>query len=403
MSETTAQGGHGSVWTEFCASLKRAGDVLLRADMQTDPRHLPAGLRYLSGLLSSSIDLWLNAADLDQPALVAVYDNWKSWSLANPDGYYLRARLRGDASYRVWGTRGTVPYLSFELSAGIWSHSRPMRVHTSLASRHLCVAPDGTFEITLSAAPQPGNWMRIEPDVEWLHVRQFFNDWNNDTPAAVYIERTDADPAPAHLTIAGLRTRLGDVAWFVEEEARLWVDYCLHMRTVQGVNVFPQPTSPGGRVDNPMVSASGARENQYTQGYYRIEADEALIVEFKPPPAAYWNIQLGNMWYEPLDFAQRLQSYNGHQAVLGSDGVFRAVIAHDDPGVPNWLDTGGFREGVMLCRFQFAEEPAPQPRTRVVPYREVVAALPAGTPRVEPLVRRQEIARRRQGVARRFR
>ena len=35
---------------------------------------------------------------------------------------------------------------------------------------------------------------------------------------------------------------------------------------------------------------------------------------------------------------------NGHQAVL-DDGVFRAVVAHRDPGVANWLDTAGNRRG----------------------------------------------------------
>ena len=39
--------------------------------------------------------------------------------------------------------------------------------------------------------------------------------------------------------------------------------------------------------------------------------------------------------------ANRQSSLNGHQAVLDPDGVFRAVISARDPGVPNWLDTGG--------------------------------------------------------------
>jgi len=27
------------------------------------------------------------------------------------------------------------------------------------------------------------------------------------------------------------------------------------------------------------------------------------------------------------------------------------VIAHEDPGVPNWLDTGGHREGTIFWRY----------------------------------------------------
>ncbi|HMV71307.1 MAG TPA: hypothetical protein PKC08_03945, partial [Pseudomonadales bacterium] len=104
-----------------------------------------------------------------------------------------------------------------------------------------------------------------------------------------------------------------------------------------------------------------------------------------------------------LDPAQRIQSWNDRQAFVGSDGVFRAVLAHRDPGVPNWLDTGGFDEGVMLCRFQFPECTAPQPRTRVVPLASLAQLLPPDTPRVDPDERRRDIARRRHGLAMRFR
>jgi len=392
----------GEIWEQFCESLKSAAGVLQRPELRADPRHQVAGGRYLAGLLDSALDMWLHAADRDRPDLFTVYNNWKGWSFANPDGRYQRARLRGDATYRIWGTRGSSPYLAFELSRGIWSYSKPATIQGSLSSRNMVVSPDGTYEIILSRAPRAGNWLPLEADAEWLHIREFFHDWVDDEPAQVFIERTDIDPGPPELTSTALQQRLADVAWFVEEEARLWVDYCVHMRAVQGANVLPRPTAPGGSPDDP-TAASGARENEYSQGYYVLEENEALLVEFEPPPAPYWNIQIGSMWYESLDYAYRLQSYNDHQAFVGADGIFRAVLAQQDPGLPNWLDTGGFREGVVLCRFQFAERPAPQPATRVVAFADLASVVPPETPRVDQAARRQEIARRRLGVARRFR
>lgn len=400
MNDATATSAEA--WEAFCESLKKASAVLGRTDMPTDPQHAAAGPRYLAGILDSALDMYLHAADRDRPVLFTYFNNWKGWGLANPDGHYLRARLRGDATYRVWGKRGTIPYLGFELSRGIWSYTRPTRIDRSLSGRDLQLGPDGSFEIVLGAQPQPGNWLQLEPDVEWLHVRQFYHDWVQDEPPRVFIERVDQDPGAAEPSVAGIAERLRDVAWFVEEESRLWADYCLHMRSVLGVNVMPQPTTPGGNEDD-MTAASGAPENQYSQGYYRIDADSALLVEFEPPRAAYWNLQISPMWYESLDSSRRIQSWNDRQAHVGSDGVFRAVLAHRDPGVPNWLDTGGFDEGVMLCRFQFPERAAPQPRTRVVPLARLAQELPADTPRVSPDERRRDIARRRHGLAMRFR
>jgi len=390
------------IWQEFCELLKPAAGVLTRPAMAGDDRHQINGVRYLAGLLDSGLDLWLHGADPDRPRLFTVYNPWKGWSLENPDALYQRTRLRGDATYRISGRRGSAPYLGFELSHGFWSYSKPVKIHRSLASRNLAVAANGRFEIILSAQPQPGNWLQLEPDTEWLHIRQFLHDWVEDELAEIHIERTDRDPGPPDFNADQMRARLREVAWFVEEEARLWADYCLHMREVQGVNVMPRPTLPGGSPDDP-TKESGAPENEYSQGYYRLADDEALLVEFDPPRAAYWNIQLGTMWYEPLDFGQRLQSYNDRQAFVGADGIFRTVIAHRDPGVPNWLDTGGFREGVMLCRFQFPETPAPQPQTRVVRFDSLAQVLPVDTPHVDERSRRAELERRRQGLSRRFR
>jgi hypothetical protein len=48
----------------------------------------------------------------------------------------------------------------------------------------------------------------------------------------------------------------------------------------------------------------------------------------------------------------------------------RVVIAHEDPGVPNWLDTCGHRQGAMCWRWIRAAE-HPTPRTRVVRLAEL--------------------------------
>ena len=43
------------------------------------------------------------------------------------------------------------------------------------------------------------------------------------------------------------------------------------------------------------------------------------------------------------------------------------VIAHRDPGVPNWLDTEGRPFGMVYWRFLLPEGEIEQPRCEVVP------------------------------------
>ena len=49
------------------------------------------------------------------------------------------------------------------------------------------------------------------------------------------------------------------------------------------------------------------------------------------------------------------------------DASYRIVLAHRDPGVPNWLDTEGRPFGTIFWRFLQPETKPERPRTRVVP------------------------------------
>jgi hypothetical protein len=144
-----------------------------------------------------------------------------------------------------------------------------------------------------------------------------------------------------------------------------------------------------------------AAENVSTWGSWSLADDEALLIEVVPPEAVYWSVSLGNFWWETIDYANRQSSLNGHQAVLDSDGVFRAVVAHSDPGIANWLDTGGNHHGAAIFRWLRAES-APVPDVRVVPFAELGAVLRPDVARVGAEERRRVIDGRRAAVQRRF-
>jgi hypothetical protein len=102
----------------------------------------------------------------------------------------------------------------------------------------------------------------------------------------------------------------------------------------------------------------GLRGLNYGFGNFRCEPGQAVIIEVDPPPCHYWSFSLGNWYWETIGWANRQSSLNGHQARLDPDGVFRAVICHQDPGVFNWLDPAG---GVLGAGRGPARQPAGRP------------------------------------------
>ena len=62
-----------------------------------------------------------------------------------------------------------------------------------------------------------------------------------------------------------------------------------------------------------------------------------------------------------------------HTAVYRDDGSVRIVVAAEDPGVDNWLDTCGHQRGTMCVRWIRART-HPDPRTRVVKRAELRGA-----------------------------
>ena len=108
---------------------------------------------------------------------------------------------------------------------------------------------------------------------------------------------------------------------------------------------------------------------------------------------------------ESLDYANHVVSLSGHQEEPDVDQVTRNVIAHDDPGVANWLDTTGLERGFVTFRWTYTVPPTEMPRVSAtkVPYAEIRQHLPAGTRTVAADERYEQIRVRQRHVQRRYR
>jgi hypothetical protein len=113
-------------------------------------------------------------------------------------------------------------------------------------------------------------------------------------------------------------------------------------------------------------------------------------------------MELGTYWMMTHDYRHRLCSWNGHQATLEEDGSVRIVVAHRDPGLSNWLDTGGHVYGHIGMRWIMADS-APLPRTRLVKRADLDTVVPPNSRRIDAEGRREQLRRRKIGIDRRFR
>lgn len=81
------------------------------------------------------------------------------------------------------------------------------------------------------------------------------------------------------------------------------------------------------------------------------------------------------------------------------------MIAHRDPGVPNWLDTVGHRTGFLTVRWTYPKPPERMPTAAVrrIALADVRDLLPPGTATVNSEQRAEQIKIRQEHVARRYR
>jgi hypothetical protein len=377
----------GRAWSHLLDNLRKASEVVLSGDGRRNATDMAAGFRHLLVLLGTGLDQALRAeADPVLAVRPSGVDAVYKWGMDCPDCIYTGAPLRGGEAYRLWGNRGSARYVGLQSMAGMASSA-------NVLLDELDLGPDGEVELILSEVSQEGNWLPTASNATQLVVRHFFYDWDTEVASSLSIERIGANKEKApraavdpRAAIARQLIALGD---FVVGN----LDFFLQFSRPESPNTFLPPLDG--------TAMGGAAENRPVIGSWELGPDEALLVEVTPPVGLYWSFSLGNPWWETIDYARHQSSLNGHQAEVDPDGTVRAVIAHQDPGVANWLDTAGHSAGPVILRC-VRTETAPIPTTRVVSFSEVATSLPAETRRVTPEERRGAIAARRLAVSRRF-
>jgi hypothetical protein len=261
----------------------------------------------------------------------------------NPDCNYYLAMIRGDRRYRITGTRGTSAYLGFQILAGTGLTPRRMANYVSDVDLALC---DGEFALVLSA-DEPADlagaqWVKIPDDASSVVVREYIGDRACEELATMWIGALDPDPV-APVTDSELADQFTAMAWSLMKLATLHrtikpelLDNANTLLTAEAADLGAADTTP---------------DNLYMMGTFRLDPDQALVLDIDPPDTRYWNVTLENIWHECLEPRRRHSSVTNLGVHPDADGRVRIAVSAADLGFGHWLDTGGRHRGFMVLRW----------------------------------------------------
>lgn len=387
----------GKSWHALTSALNDVADAIVLGDSRIQSDVVKAeGLQYLIGFLASGAITELENHDPAYPQLAAFWSAWLDWGGVHPDSSYLYAPVHSDYSYRIFGTRGTAKIFTIEIYRGDWAY--PVGTEVANHRDEFVTGPDGEIEVFISREQREGNWIGMPEGPGFVLLRHYWGDWSTERLGHLDIEREGATYPPPPVTAETILGRLQNLVDFVRNKAET---------NLRGMNHHYE-ADPGVVPFGPLTLASddqvAAMEKQtYGLGRFEISPGEACLLEVTPPKSRFWQFMITDQYFGGFDWIWRQTSLTGDRAHLDSDGVFRAVISIEDPGVQNWLDTGGHTIGGVLGRYQMHDH-VPIPTLKVVPVDKVLDHLPPDTPRITKeersafLRERMLQIRRRQGL-----
>lgn len=347
----------GQAWEEYCDTLKAAGAALFYGEAPMDSFNQAEGYRYLSRLTRAGLEAFVEYAHPAFPVLRRMIHETAKLGADNPDNYYQNAQISGAYEYKITGRRNSIFYLGFFTQNGSYGSTGGLSPCGALEAEDLIFEADGSFEIILSKEKKGKNWLQIEDTTTLLIVRQTYLDKPNEIIADMTISTINGPTSPPPIDATYMDNGLNTASTFVAGASMLFAKWATDF--AKHTNRLPQ-------MDPAKSNAAGGDKNiAYYHSYWKIEKDEALIIEVLPPSCRHWNFQLNNHWMESLDYEYCTIHVNKHSAKYNPDGSVTVVVAHENNGFDNWLNPTGHTQGTMLWRWWHAIE-FPEPQCRLV-------------------------------------
>jgi len=381
-TETPAADALDRAFDEFVATLEAVEASIRSSPSFGTEAEQVGGYRHMLRAVSKSLEAEV-LQDSDYPYF-RILDFWLREGGDNPDQRYAFVPVRGGETYRVWGRLGSAVRVEFQLYAGRpWDGSGSSAGY--LAFEDLEVGEDGSFEVVL-AAEEPeggGSWLANPQDATTLFARHIYSEWNEQDTGDIHIDRVgyEGKRRPPE-TAEELAQRIENAATMFATTARNWPAF-----VAQRYRAAAPPNTVRPPIDT--YALGGARGRWMSGGYFELGPGEAVLVRMPETRAHYQAVQLTDMWFASLEYGNQISSLNRTQSVLGPDGAYYYVISQQDPGYPNWLDSGALARGTFQLRWdgvrgELAKDQFPS--ARLIDTEDLANAIP-GFETVDPAER----------------
>jgi len=317
-------------------------------------------LKHLAGSTNDSIN-----TDFMNPLMAKHDPRIRDIGAYNPDAEYDLAFIDGRYDYKLVGSVGTVPYISITVNGSKAGKLGEIVAYLSDTQIREHVDANGQFVLWLTKEKpaQPGAWVELPDTANGVVIRQYVSDRKQDVLASFAIHAV-GEQLPEIETISDeeMALRLSKVADYLIVSSTWHRTLLPEMRKRPNVFVSSSATSIG-------ASAANA-DNYYQMAHYQIGVDEVLLIDFNPPDTAYWNLTSATIWHESHRYLTNPVSMTSSEVTQQADGSVRFVLAREDPGHPNWIQTFGHDRGFLILRMPGVTN-HPLPRVKRVSIAEI--------------------------------
>lgn len=348
-------------WTQFVDALRPASELIHRQRTPQDELTQAEGYRYLARSIRLSMAMSHEYTNTDRPVLFDAQTATMLSGAAFSDGSYQQALIDGGKTYRISGRHGSAALFEVAVYEGRIGAQNSSKLVGVLTEKDLKLNENGQFDVILSPQRHKGNWLPTTASSDLLVVRQYAHDWRNSKRAQLTIERVGEASTELELTQYKIDQDLLEAATFVRRLTTTWA-YLL-----ERMGMGPPNKMLAVPADLEPIMAGG---HKLAMAKLEIPAGQALVVEFTPPKAEYWGLQLTNYWLEPLDFDSEGSHFNNKTVRYNKAGSVRVVISTADPQVANWMNARGHVAGTLQFRLARSNKAVPEFKTTLVPISE---------------------------------